>query len=419
MSLINDNWEKLFDKYNILEEVKNNGLYYISANQIKEFKEPRLMTKFDTRESLPAVFKGKLAILPVTRGNYVIGEFNLYEDFPTSKPNITQMINAKIPEYLETIDINNISSEAVAINVMGISSILNDFLGENNLQQTISGRMGSGKFSFNVGGHAISVENSQLEIDAGFENENVFTIIECKNVVHDNFLIRQLYYPCRLWSSKITKPIRPIFMVYSNNIFRLLEYRFTDINNYSSLQLMQERYYSLENTEISLNDIKSVLTSIIIEPEPKVTFVQANSFEKIISLTEHINESPMTIIEVAELFGFDERQSDYYFNACKYLGLAEKSKSDVGIQICITTLGKKLLKMPYKSRQLEYVKLILKHQIFNEMMVISLKTAEIPDKRFIANRMKELNICSDNLIQRRASSVKGWISWIINLVNDF
>ena len=40
------------------------------------------MTKFDTRESLPSVFGDRLGILPVTRGTYVIGDFDLYADFP-------------------------------------------------------------------------------------------------------------------------------------------------------------------------------------------------------------------------------------------------------------------------------------------------------------------------------------------------
>ncbi len=423
MSLIDDNWKILFEKYDIENEIKKNGRFYITADQIREVKEPRLMTKFDTKESLPSVFGNKLAILPVTRGKYVIGEFDLYQDFPILKNDIKQMACAKIPDYLETIDINDIRSEAGAINIMGIASILDDFLGEYNMLQTVSGRMGSGTFSFKVNGfssgveHIIDVQNSQVEIDGGFENENIFAIIEGKNVVHSNFLIRQLYYPTRLWNSKINKPIRPVFMVYSNNIFRLLEYQFTDINSYSSLQLVQERNYSLEDIAISPEEIKDVYRSVGIEPEPEVTFVQADSFNKVISLVENLNDSPMSATEIAELFGFKERQSDYYFNACKYLGLAEKNKDEEGVKVYITPLGKGLLKLPYKARQFEYVKLILQHQIFNEMFGVFLRTGDIPDKYFIANRMNELNICSENLLVRRASSVRGWLYWIASLVN--
>lgn len=424
MSVIDDKWELLFERYQIEKKVKEDGLFYITADQIREFKEPRLMTKFDTRESLPSVFGGKLGILPVTRGTYVIGDFDLYENFPENRTGITRVSGAKIPDYFETIDINDIRSEASAINIMGITGILSDFLQTSPLCQTVSGRMGSGAFSFQVHSHSYSnwqtihVNNSQVEIDGGFENSSLFTVLEGKNVVHSNFLIRQLYYPLRLWNGKIKKPVKPVFMVYSNNIFRLLEYEFTDLYDYHSIRLIQEKNYSLEDTDISEKDLRHVWLQAEVKPEPAVTFIQADSFLKIISLVENLNDSPMSAAEIADLFGFKERQSDYYFNACKYLGLAVKEKrGEKETRAYITAKGKKLLKLPYKARQLEYVKLILEHQIFYELFEIILRTSQIPDKHYIAGRMRELKLCSENLISRRASSVSGWLKWIVNLAD--
>lgn len=427
MSLIDEKWEILFEKYNIENEIKKNGMFYITADQIREVKEPRLMTKFDTRESLPSVFGKKIGILPVTRGKYVLGEFDLYKEFPEMNSDIKQMTSAKIPDYYETIDINDIRSEASAINVMSIAGILDDFLGENEMVQTVSGRMSSGMFGFNVSDYSnrlniadmpyIKVMNSQVEIDGGFENQNIFSIIEGKNVVHNNFLIRQLYYPTRLWRAEISKPIRPVFMIYSNNVFRLLEYEFTNLRYYNSLKLVQERKYSLEDIDITLDNLVEVWRGTDIESEPKVTFIQADSFHKVISLVEHLNENSMSTIEIAELFGFKERQSDYYFNACKYLGLAEKLPTDDGVKVCITGLGRHLLRMKYKERQLEYVRLILKHQIFHDLFEVIIRTGDIPDKKYIVNKMRELQVCGKNLIDRRSSSVRGWIYWILMLVN--
>lgn len=426
MSLIDEKWEILFEKYNIESAIKKNGIFYITADQIREVKEPRLMTKFDTKESLPKVFGNRIGILPVTRGKYVLGEFELYQDFPEINSDIKQITNAKIPEFYETIDINDIRSEANAINIMGIAGILDDFLGEENMVQTVSGRMSSGDFNFCVdstskacvGKKFIRVQNSQVEIDGGFENYNIFSLLEGKNVVHSNFLVRQLYYPMRLWNSKISKPIRPVFMVYSNNIFRLLEYEFTDINSYNSIKLVNERNYSLEDVQIKIEDLIYVWQQTHIVPEPDVTFIQADSFNKVISLVENLNDSPMSSTEIAELFGFRERQSDYYFNACKYLGLAEKVTDEEGVKVHISSLGKRLLKMRYKERQLEYVRLILQHQIFNDLFEVMLRTGEIPNKKFIASKMRELKVCGDNLIERRSSSVRGWLYWILTLVNQ-
>jgi len=426
MSLIDEKWEILFDKYRIEHEIKKNGLFYITAEQIREVKEPRLMTKFDTRESLPRVFGKKISVLPVTRGKYVLGEFDLYQEFPEAVSDIRQMTGAKIPDYFETVTIHDIRSEAIAINIMNIAGILDDFLGERDMVQTISGRMGSGNFDFYVsdfqrpetkeGKPRISVNNSQVEIDGGFENKNVCSIIEGKNVVHSNFLIRQLYYPVRLWERKIEKPIRPVFMVYSNNIFRLLEYEFTDMQYYNSLKLVQERNYSLEDVEITMEDLCDAWRKTKVKPEPDVTFIQADSFYKVISLVENLNESPMTAAEIADLFGFRERQSDYYFNACRYLGLAQKYADEEGVKAHITPLGRKLLKMRYRERQLEYVRLIFEHQIFHELFETTLWTKNVPEKNHIADKMRKLRVCGESLVDRRASSVRGWLYWILSLL---
>lgn len=60
------------------------------------------------------------------------------------------MTSAKIPDYFESLDLHDIRSEASAINVMSITGILDDFLGEDRMVQTVSGRMGSGNFEFYV-----------------------------------------------------------------------------------------------------------------------------------------------------------------------------------------------------------------------------------------------------------------------------
>ena len=82
MGLNDTAWQALFDKYDILDEIQSSGQFVISANQIKEFREPRLMTKFDHKVNLPTVFADNgLAILPITRGDYVISSFSAYKEF--------------------------------------------------------------------------------------------------------------------------------------------------------------------------------------------------------------------------------------------------------------------------------------------------------------------------------------------------
>src|SRR5699024_8242725 len=153
-----------------------------------------------------------------TRGSYIISSFVAYKECNEINTEITKI---SFPKYIESIDYENITSEANAINCAFVSGILSDFLQEDRLFPTVSGRMSSNEFSFYINNSNINkdvkvmVSNSQVEIDGGYEGKSSLALIEAKNSISDDFLIRQLYYPFRLWNDKITKTIKPIFMVYS------------------------------------------------------------------------------------------------------------------------------------------------------------------------------------------------------------
>ena len=420
-------WKALIEKYNIVDEIQKNGIFHIKASQIKEFKEPRLMAKWDSSDSLPKVLKdNKLNILPDSRSSYVMGDFLLYQEIPELEEHVTQMDHVEIPEY-ESIDVNNISSESNAINVLILSGILDDFLCAEDTVETFNGRMGTGVFDFRVNTvrnvyRNIHVDNAQCEIDGGFENENAVIIMEAKNVVHDDFHIRQLYYPYRLWREKVNKPIRLVFSIYSNMIYRLFEYRFREPEDYSSIELVRTKNYSLQDTSINLEELcvarknTTVLTDDN-QDNTDIPFIQANSMDRIISLLENMYENPMTPSQITELMDFEPRQSDYYYNAGRYLGLFEKKTEDGNVFVHLTELGCKVFQMNYKERQLKLVSLILEHRVFAVYFDYVVEHGELPDQKDIQSTMKELNVCSDNLVVRRASSVLGWLKWIFNLPN--
>ena len=421
----NEAWKVLIDKYNILEEVQENGCYHIKASQIKQFKELRLMAKWDSTDALPKVLRdNKINILPDSRSSYVIGDFLLYQEIPILEENVTQMAHVELPDY-ESIDVNNISSEANAINVLLLTGILDDFLNTNNNVATFNGRMGTGEFEFVVDTtrnikQKISVNNAQCEIDGGFENNDSVVIMEAKNVVHEDFHIRQLYYPYRLWKNKVNKPIRLVFSVYSNMIYRLFEYRFNILEDYSSIELVRTKNYSLQDTTITLDDLFRVRKDTLVKTDDNmdnsdVPFIQANSMERIISLLENMYENPMTSQQIAELMDFEPRQSDYYYNAGKYLGLFEKVNEDKQRVVALTSLGNKVFKLNYKERQLKIVELILEHQIFSDLFDGMIKTGDMPNKKDIEDEMRALHVCDEGQIVRRASSIYGWLKWIFNL----
>ena len=424
MSKNNTAWKKIFDKYDILQKIKKNGSFNISAAQIKEFREPRLMVKFDHSVNLPQIFmENKLAILPVTRGDYVISRFDLYHKFEDINSTI---INLSLPDYLQSLSISNIQNEAIALNCAFVSGIIDDFMEDEDIFPTVSGRMSSGTFLFNVDDHnantrhKVQVENSQIEIDAAFEGINSFALFEAKMDISEDFLVRQLYYPFRVWKNRISKPVRPVFLIYSNGIFRLFEYEFKDIYNYNSLQLVKQKNYSIEDTEISITDIQSILENTVIIQEPEIPFPQADKFEKIINLCELANIKDLTNQDIAAEYDIVPRQISYYTNAPRYLGLFDKKTSDGEVLYSISEQGRKILNLSFKQRQLEFCRLILSHKIFNDILQLYLQKGVMPSNDEIIDIMKISNLYhveGQETFIRRASTIRSWINWIISLIN--
>lgn len=428
MSNINKNeqgWLDLFEKHNIAEKIQTTGSFEISATEIKKGsgREARLMAKFDSSSNLPKIFaKNKISILPITRGSYILAPVEAYH-------NLTPAINNKpinyiqFPDYIESINPENITSESTALNSAYISGIIHHFVGDDNIVPTVSGRMASNNFDFNITNlitkrpFAISVKNSQIEIDAGYEGVETLSLIEAKNNISADFLIRQLYYPFRKYQDQIAKKIKPIYLIYTNNVFYLYEYSFEDPLNYNSLILKNYERYSFEKLNITLSDIKSLIYKTQTIEEPKAPFPQADSFLRVINLCELLLNSTTTKEDITSNYDFDKRQTDYYYNAGKYLGLFKQVEKEIKL----TTMAQNILKLPARAKQLAFAELIIKHKVFKDALIEYLNTLQQPTKSKIIELMKLsnlYNITEEKTFERRSSTIISWVDWVLNLVND-
>ncbi len=423
MGLNNTAWESLFDKYHILAEIEQNGQFIISANQIKEFREPRLMTKFDHKINLPNIFvSNNLAILPISRGDYVISSFSAYEEFDEPSRDVQKI---SIPAHIQSLMPQFLVSEAIALNCANACGILNDFLEDDELVPTVSGRMSSGNFEFGIntalGTKNITVNNSQIEIDAAYEGIHYLSLFEAKRDLADDFLVRQLYYPFRVWSERVTKTVKPVFLIFSNGMFKLYQYQFEDPQNYNSLRLVKQKNYVIA-TEICLADIENLLRTVPLVREPDIPFPQADRMSRLINLIELLNEKPMTKQDITSEYAFDERQTTYYTDAGRYLGLIDKTyDEDSNILFQLSVCGHRIMSMEYKERQLALVNQILMHKVFNETLKRHLECGEMPDKQTIIQIMKRSNLYhveADSTYLRRSSTVVGWINWILGIIEE-
>lgn len=414
-------WKALFERYHILHEVQNHGQFIISASQIKEYREPRLMTKFDHMVNLPEPFsENGLAILPISRGDYVISSFSAYQTFEESYGETKRIT---IPAYIQSLMPQFLVSESIALNCAAACGILTDFLEDDHIVPTVSGRMGSGSFNFQIetsmGIKDISVRNSQIEIDAAYEGIHYLSLFEAKRDISEDFLVRQLYYPFRVWSNRITKPVKPVFLIFSNGVFSLYEYQFTVPGNYNSLQLMKQRNYVIE-TEITASDIQNILKTVQIIPESPISFPQANRMSRIINLVELLNEHPMTKAEITSEYAFDSRQTNYYTDAGRYLGLINKRRlENENIVFQLSDAGKHIMTLAYRERQLAIVTQILKHRAFNETLRTCLRCGEMPDVETVIRIMKQSHLYrmgAESTFFRRSSTIIGWLNWLLRLI---
>ncbi len=417
-------WKKLFEKYNIIETVDAKGHFFINSKDINVFREARLMTKFDYKSQLPELFaKNDLSILPISRGGYIISTFNTFHDFDDNEVD-TKKID--FPNYIESIDYNNITSESTALNCAYISGIIEDFTEDDEIKPAVNGRMSSLSFDFIINSQKgllnIDVKNSQIEIDGGYEGINSLSLIEAKNSLSKDFLVRQLYYPYRLWRKKINKNVRTLFLTYTNGIFHFREYIFENPNRFNSLNLIRQKKYIIREGAINAEIIQETLNSVIITPEPKLPFPQADSFDRVINICELLNERKiMTQEEITDNYDFDKRQTDYYTNAGKYLGFVDKKRENGGATYFLSQKGKKLFKVSIVNRQIVYAKSILSHHAFHTTLKLYFKKGERPNKLEIVDIMKKSNlhnVDSNSTFNRRASTISSWTDWIMDLIEE-
>lgn len=381
------------------------------------------MTKFDHKINLPNILAvNNLSILPIARGDYVISSFSAYKEFDEPSQEIQRI---SIPPHIQSLIPQFLVSEAIALNCANVGGILNDFLEDDELVPTVSGRMSSGNFEFDIstalGTKHIAVSNSQIEIDAAYEGIHYLSLFEAKRDLSDDFLVRQLYYPFRVWSKRVTKTVKPIFLIFSNGIFNLYQYQFMNPQNYNSIRLVKQKNYVIA-TEICLADIENLLRTVPLIQEPDISFPQADRMPRIVNLIELLSEKPMTKQDITSEYAFDERQTNYYTDAGRYLGLIEKSHDENGnILFQLSTCGHRIMDLGYKERQLAIITQILMHKVFSETLKLHLQYGVMPDKQTIIQIMKRSDLYhveANSTYLRRSSTVIGWVNWILGSIEE-
>ncbi len=414
-------WKRLCDALPVADTLEREGLFALSAEDLKRHggREPRLMAKIDTLAERPAALaEFGAALFPIRNGRYALFPDPEQKSFfrfpPEPAPARAFSARADLARF-DTFPRDQEASESRSLDAAYLAGLIAAFCGEDPVCLTLRGRMFSGAFSFRtpVRGLPIDVSRVQMELDAGYEGEEGIYLFEAKRGRRDDFHIRQLWYPYLHWVSRTRKRVVPIFFTYSNGQYELSEFAFGP--GFGEAELVRRKAYCLEEP-LAEADFKSLFARVAVGPEPERAFPQANDLDKVVDLADLAAEAPRTKAEIAEAFGFDERQGDYYGNAGCYLGLLRRT--DEGF--AIAPAGESFHRL--RSRPARTIALL------EAMLAVpSLREALrlLAERRFRAEKIaagelaevvREATGLGASTPERRASTVRAWLGWVMKNV---
>lgn len=425
-------WNALDERYHVVEGALENPFFYLSADDIHEASnhfrgikfEPRLLTHFDTRQQMPKLFiENGLSVLPKGKG-YIIGSFNPFMSVGSDHGSIETRRIAP-PEEVESF--SHIANEAMGINYAEACGFIKDFIDEGPLRATVSGRHGGGDWTYKIQSKGVLLELSsdkpQIEVDGGYESAGSLILIEAKNKLVEEFCLRQLYFPLRAWKQWVKKPIRTVFLAISGSDYYFYEYSFPEPDVFQA-ELVRAVHYISDDQAISQAELESIWrTAIVSEPQEKgVTFPQANSIESSMDVIVQIGEGGdadhcVTGNRLAELYGFDDRQGNYYGDTAVYLGFASSRKVGSGKGYFLTGRGKRFLRLDARERKLEFFKALMERPVFHDAYGRYLESGAFPSTKevvaLIDSNRPEIN--AETTLVRRAGTVSSWLRWIDSL----
>ena len=411
-SMTERGWAAIFKELAIPRKLKSKGIAFLTASQIRKYsgREPRLMSKFDSREERPQTLKD-VTLLPTENGRYALIAGDGYSDV-AMLDHLTYHRSDRLQGIESLPWRTQLSSESQVIDSALLASVIKEFTGEDDLSLTIRGRLRAPKFSFRFQGevrtHQLEVDGVQVEVDAGYEGDRIY-VLEAKMGGRSDFIVRQLYYPFRMWtqSEEVRKPVVPLFLTYSNRTYSLRMYRFTDPELYNSIELVEAKDYVLE--EFARPSIAEILQNTNLEPHPEgVPFPQADSVAKLIDLVDAVARGVNDREELADQFDYNVRQSDYYGNAARYLGLV--GRRNRGFIPLPETL--RFAQTTLTDRLAIVMKAIASRPVFRDCLEdLERGTPTSPEKVAELVQHHHTNLSSDTS-NRRARTVLAWMEWI-------
>ena len=367
--------------------------------------EPRLLASMDSEDKLPTVFRDNgMFVVPLSRSLYAVVRGKGYHEL--EDPGEPQTYRARLPISLTTLAYGK--GENRFLLHAYHTGLLSHFTGVPSLYQTISGKMGSGTFSFRIDGSPpLDVKGAGMELDAGFEGPRDVLLFEGKADTRHDFLVRQLYYPYRTfreWS--LTKTVRSFFFVAEPDAstYSVWVYEWSDSNDYESIRCRSKARYRFVEEQAPQDWLTEVT------PDPSVDIVpQADDLRKVVELPLLVQSGIVTAKDWASHYRITVRQGSYYREAAEALGLVRLEEGT----FALTEEGRRFVELSQESRELLVAKRLLKNPLLNKVFgIVRQKGVKGVSDSEVARIIESASHLRGSTPIRRAKSVRSYLRWL-------
>lgn len=408
---INSAWNAIFTDFNILEKIQLHGFVDVESPELNEYFQSRLLCKIDFKEKLPSAFKdNSLSILALSNGVYRIAPTNPFFKLDIGKLDNISIKTMVLPGWIETINLEKITSESQALDAAAASGILEDFTGRKTTL-TVRGRKRCDPFILKLPSThpklkvtEYPITGVQIEIDGGYEDADHLILIEAKNTVSETMNLRQLIYPQLHFENSLTKTVSTTVMFYckKSKIFNFIPVAFDAakvILNYADVKRyeLKEAIKPPRKKTLSALDLILPITGAL--TDVSAPFPQANDLDKVLDAYDILLErNSLSKSEVFEDLPVSVvgRQYDYYINVLKWMKLITIDQGTVEL----TKRGQEIGALDTSDKLKALQRIFL-----SDTLVSAMLSFEIDDIN--QNLITQYRI-SGSTPARRQSTVKKW-----------
>ncbi|MCY3936450.1 MAG: hypothetical protein OXG09_10760 [Chloroflexi bacterium] len=248
LRIVDQGWELIDKCLKIRQHDFQKEPLFITSQQVKYYTrglEPRILAYQIARESRPLLFQELgLFLLPVSNRKYAILRGEGYQDLPE--------ISGEPEVYYPSLNFPLESAkfemqEMQFLDFAYATSLLRSYMNDDSLLLTIRGRKHLTRIKFKAGGHNITAESAITEVDAGYEGRNQIVLLEAKADKFQNFNVRQLYYPYRLWHDVTNKNVHLFFFSTSEGVYSFWKIKFEDPCNFHSIKIEKKAKFRISD----------------------------------------------------------------------------------------------------------------------------------------------------------------------------